>query len=709
MVNLSVENSIGIIKLGEANGPMNVISESFLEALAREVDRTFKTPSLIGLVITSDKKEFLAGADLEMILKLKSADESLRLTGKLHKLFRSLETWGKPVVAAINGTALGGGFELCLAAHYRVALESPHIQLGLPEVKLGLLPGGGGTQRLARLIGFQAAMPFLLEGRAVNAIKAKEAGLINEVVGDSSSLLSAAKNWIKANPSPKQPWDDPKFRIPGGDVQSPKGYQVFPASSAMMVEKTHNNYPAPKAVLSCLYEGLQLPFERGLEIEQKYFAQLTQTKEARNLIRTTFFGINECNKGVDRPKEISPREVRKLAVLGAGMMGSGIAYVSAVAGIPVILKDVSKEAAERGKNYSVKLLQAQVEKGRMTESEMKTILNRIETTSEVSSLQGADLIIEAVIEDRKLKARVTKESEAVMDATGVFASNTSTLPISGLAKESTRPTRFIGLHFFSPVDKMPLVEIILGKESGPEALAFCFDYLKKIKKTPIVVRDGRGFYTSRVFTSYVSEGITCLTEGIHPALIENAGKKAGMPVGPLAVADEVSLDLVYHIYKQTIEDLGPQSVNQSTFKLADEFVNKHGRLGRKSGKGFYDYPTDGAKALWPDLAKMYKTLPTQPSLETVVRRLLTIQALETARVFEEKILTNARDGDVGSILGWGFPAYTGGTLSYIEWRGVDQFITDCQELAAQHGPRFQPTPTLLKMKEKNIKSFYEIT
>lgn len=707
MIKTKLTNGVAIFEIDVQDRPMNVIHSGFLEALESEVKKATQDSGVKGLVITSQRKEFLAGADLDMVRSLRSEKESLAMTGRLHRVFRHLETWGKPVVAAINGTALGGGFELCLACHYRICLSDSHLQIGLPEVKLGLLPGGGGTQRLPRLIGIQPALPLLLEGRALDPKKAKEQGLVHELAETKEQLLQKAFAWIQANPGPKQPWDDPKFKIPGGEVGSPKGYQVLPATAAMVTEKTHGNYPAPKYILSCLYEGLQLPFERALQVEQAYFAKLTQTKEAKLMIRTLFYSVNECNKGVMRPKNIPEQSLKKVGILGAGMMGSGIAYVSAMAGVPVVLKDASKEKAEFGKGYAKKLLDQAVEKGRMTAADREQKLALIETSADPGAMAGADLVVEAVIEDRKLKAQVTHESEAVIGAQATFASNTSTLPITGLAKESKRPENFIGLHFFSPVEKMPLVEIILGEKSGPEALARCLDYVKKLKKTPIVVNDGRGFYTSRVFTTYVSEGMACLNEGIAPALIENAGRKAGMAVGPLTVADEVSLELMLHVFKQTIADLGESAIDQSIYRTADQFVSKWGRLGRKVGKGFFDYPADGKKQLWSELGQHFPLAKTQPSLEEVSRRLLTIQVVETCRVFEEKVLMHPRDADVGSIMGWGFPAYTGGALSYIEWRGLDRFLSDCAAFG-RLGPRFQPTSTLLKMKEKNIASFYEL-
>lgn len=489
--------------------------------------------------------------------------------------------------------------------------------------------------------------------------------------------------------------------MPGGEIQSPKGYQIIPASTAMMNEKTHGNYPAPKNILCAVYEGCQVPIDQALEIELRYFTELVLHPSTKNMIRTLFYGINECSKGEARPKSTPKSKISKVGILGAGMMGSGIAYVTAMAGIPCVMKDISEATLEKGKDYSAKILDKLIERGRCTVEKKQQVLDLITTTTDPNAMEGCDLVIEAVIEDRALKATVTKESEAIMPETGIFASNTSTLPITGLAKESKRPEQFIGLHFFSPVDKMPLVEIILGEKSNDTALAMCIDYVMAIKKTPIVVNDGRGFYTSRVFTTYVAEGFNMVSEGISPALIENAGKMCGMPVGPLAVADEVSIDLIYHIMKQTMEDEGPDSVDKATYQLAVKFVEELNRLGKKSGKGFYEYPSDGKKYLSPELSKLYPLKEVQPDLQEVKDRLMYIQSLETLRCHEEKIVTTSRDADVGSILGWGFPAYTGGTIGFVEMTGPDDFKKRASELESKYGKRFSP-PRILDNKE----SFY---
>ena len=695
MINYSEQNNIAVLKINVDSRPMNVITKEFLEALKLQWSQFEQNSKLKGLIITSDRPEFMAGADLEMIRHITDPLECFNLALDLQNLLRQIEKSKRPVVAAINGTALGGGFEITLACHQRIALNHPKIQLGLPEVKLGLLPGGGGTQRLPRLIGIEKSLPLLLEGRSLNPSKALEAGLIHQLANSKEELLKLATEYILQNPEASAPWDKKGYRLPGGDVQTPVGYRMFPGAMAKVTETTWHNYPAPMKILSVVYEGLQVTLEQGMEIEARAFAELVTSEVTKSMINTLFYSMNECNKGVSRPQNIPEQKVNKVGILGAGMMGRGIAYSSAMNGIEVVLKDISLEAAQAGKEYSVKLVSNLVEKGKLSSQEAEIILSRITPTADPQMMKGCDLVIEAVIEDRNLKARVTKESEDVMPKTAIYASNTSTLPITGLAEASQRPQQFIGLHFFSPVDKMPLVEIIMGEKTGDHALALCMDYVRKIKKTPIVVNDGRGFYTSRVFTTYVIEGINMLTEGIEPQLIESAGKMAGMPVGPLSVSDEVSLDLIYHILKQTEADLGADSIDQATYKVVTDFTQNLKRLGRKTGAGFYDYPENQKKRLSPILSEKFPTKEHGFSREALSLRLLTIQALETYKCLEEKIIREERDADVGSILGWGFPPYTGGTLSYIHQRGVEQFVKDCQSLEKLYGKRFK-TPASLK-------------
>ena len=685
--------------------PMNVIDEAFIESLEKNVTTALTTPGLKGIIFTSAQPTFIAGADLTLFERYKVYDDLRGFVSRLHKVFRQMEKAPVPVVAAINGTALGGGYELCLACHYRIAVNSPKIQIGLPEVTLGILPGAGGTQRLPRLIGYQKAIPLLIQGTRLKPEAAKEQGLVDLLVKDEAELMAAAESWILNSPKNIQPWDETKFKLPGGELHSPKGYQFFAATTALMLEKTQGNYPGPKAILSCVYEGLQVGLDAAIEIEMNYFADLAQSKEAQSMIRTLFFHIGACEKGAARPADIPKTEVQKLSILGAGMMGAGVAHVSAQSGMQVVLKDIKQEVAENGKKYSYNLLAKDLAKGKIMPHKQEETLARILPTTDPKAVSGSQLVIEAVIEDREIKAKVTAETEANTSADCIFASNTSTLPITGLAERSSRPENFIGIHFFSPVERMQLVEIIMGKKTGKKALAVALDYVRALKKTPIVVNDGRGFYTSRVFTKYIEEGVLCLCDGISPAVIENAGKAAGMPVGPLSVADEVSIDLVYHILQQTKKDLGAGAVNADLDKVAVRFVEILKRLGRKSGGGFYEYPKDGKKFLWPELTNEFRQTPERNNVEEVKTRLLYAQVLETLRCFEDGVLTTYRDADVGSVLGWGFPAYCGGTVSFIDFVGIQKFAETARRLEKTYGTRFRAPNFLVERAEKN-QSFY---
>ena len=678
---------------------MNVLTPEFMTELDAAIDRFSADEAVKGVVITSAKTSFIAGADLKELVGVfetgMSEQEIYAFAGKYSQLYRKLETCGKPVAAAINGTALGGGLELCLACHYRVVLDNPKAVLGLPEVQVGLLPGAGGTQRLPRLIGIREALPLMLEGRHVKPAKAVSLGIGNELASDIGEMIAKARAWVLEKGDPVQPWDQRKFKVPGGaGGMHPATVQTFMAGNAMVADKTQHNYPAPPAILSCVYEGTFLPIDKGLKIEVQYFTQLLAGPVARNMIRTLFIDKGAADKLARRPEGVPPSKVEKLGVLGAGMMGAGIAYVSAMAGQEVVLLDMELEGAERGKAYSKGLLEKRVGRGKMTEEAAGAILDRIHATTDFADLKGCDLVIEAVFEDRGIKADVTQKTEAVIDEDKIFASNTSTLPISGLAEASARPDQFIGIHFFSPVDKMPLVEVIVGEKTGDKAIAHALDYIRQIRKTPIVVNDSRGFYTSRVFSTYVREGMELLKEGVKPALIENAAKMAGMPVGPLAVHDEVTIELSYKIMKQTATDLGDAYVSSGADDVVRHFVENLDRKGKRFGAGFYEYPEGGKKFLWPGLADEYPEAETQPGVAVIQERLLHMQALESARCMEENVVTNAPEGDIGSIFGWGFPPWTGGTLSYIDTIGVEQFVADCERLAAAHGDRFKPSDWL---------------
>lgn len=724
-IHYAVTEGIAVITWEMTSSPMNVLNDESIPEFEAALQRAYADETVRGIIITSAKPEFVAGADLKMILRNNDKDpaEMRKVSSALNRVFRSLETSGKPAVAAINGTALGGGYEICLACHHRVALNNPKTLLGLVEVTLGLLPGAGGTQRLPRLIGMQAALPLLLEGKKVGVQEAKRLGLIDDIADTSAEMMEKARAYIRANPNPVKPWDEvdrktgrivgkDNFKVPGGNVQSPVGAQTFAAGTAMLMEKTKGNYPAPLEIMACVYEGLQVNIDRALGIEARHFAKVATSKVAKSLIQTMFLGMNEASKGASRPKDqpgshrrtggTAQTDVKRLGVLGAGLMGAGIAYVSAQAGIDVVLKDVSVEAAERGKDYARALLKKGVERGKVNPSKVDATLNLIKPMADYADMQACDLIIEAVFENRELKAQVTKEAEPMLAEAGVFGSNTSTLPISDLANASARPENFIGIHFFSPVDKMSLVEIIVGKQTSDYALTVAMDYVRKIRKTPIVVNDSRGFYTSRCFGTYTAEGMELLQDGVAPVLIENAGKMAGMPIGPLAVHDEVGLDLSLDVMTESIQ-AGAMRADERIYQTVKQF-NELGRVGKKVRAGFYDHPAGDAaeseqKRLWPGLAALFPVAEKQPSLDEVKTRLLYRQALEAVRCFEEGVVRTKLDGDLGSILAWGFPAYTGGALSFVDFVGVETFVKTLNRLASQYGDRFRPTEALRERAE----------
>lgn len=689
-----------------SSSPINVLNSDSITAYEKALDAAIANDQVKGIIITSARKEFIAGADLRTLANAKSqsAQELFDWLTHLQGLFRRQETCGKPVVAAINGTALGGGLELTLAAHYRVAADTPHTKLGLPEVKLGLLPGGGGTQRLPRLIGIRPALPLLTEGTHLNTQKALDLGLVHAVV-PADELLAHARAYILDGGSAKQPWDDRKFKIPGGGVQTPKSYETFVGGAAMLQRATWGVYPAPKAIMACVYHGMQMPIDQGLTYEAREFVTLARGDVAPNMIRTLFFSLNDANKLRRRPEGHPTQSYDKVGVLGAGMMGAGLAYSLAMSKIQVVLIDRDQANADQGKAYSKRLLDKRVDRGKMTREKADATLALITATTDYEQLKGAQMVIEAVFEDRGIKAEVTQRAEAVLGEDAIFASNTSTLPITGLAEASSRPKNFIGLHFFSPVDKMPLVEIITGKETSEATLARSMDLVKAMRKTPIVVSDSRGFFTSRVFATYVQEGLAMVKEGVHPMLIERAARMAGMPVGPLALADEVSLELMHRIAAQTRSDLGDKAVEHPAASLVTTFVEELSRVGKKNGAGIYDYPKDGKKRLWPELATHFPLAATQPSVVDVQQRLLHIQGIESARCLEEGVLSHTTDGDVGSILGWGFAPQHGGVFSYMDTIGVSKFTRECAQLAEQHGARFAP-PAVLESMAKEGKSFY---
>lgn len=707
--NFSAQSDNGIITvtIDQTERKMNVIGEGFNEAFATITDAFINDQDAKGLILTSGKSTFVVGADIDQLATIETAKQAFDLVEDLKTSLRRLETSGKPVVAAITGTALGGGLELALACHYRIAIDSPKTssitKLGLPEVKLGLLPGGGGTQRLPRLIGIQKALELMTQGKELRPQQALEIGFIDDVAHDDDELISKAKAWINDNPKAQQPWDKKGFKIPGGDSNHPKMVQVFSMAPAMANQKSHGNYPAITHILSSVFEGCLTDIDNGLKIESRFFVACVLSDVSKNMINSLWTQLNSIKKGQSRPQGFERSKVSKVGILGAGMMGAGIAYVSAKAGMEVVLLDTAIEGAEKGKSYSTKLLDKAISRGRSTKDKKQALLDLIKTTTSYDDLEGCDLIIEAVFEDIDIKAECTRQSEAVIPETAVYASNTSTLPITELAKASKRPNQFIGLHFFSPVDKMPLVEIIVGEKTDDATLAKGFDYVGQIGKTPIVVNDSRGFYTSRVFGTYVSEGIAMLAEGVHPRSIEVAGMKSGMPMPPLALQDEVSLSLSLHVMQQTkkaMEAEGKAFTPHPAMSVVEKMVKEFGREGKKVSKGFYDYPENGEKHLWTELTELYQTTDEQPSQQDLVDRLLYVQANETAKCYEENVVRTVADANIGSIFGWGFAPNQGGTLQFINSVGVDKFVARSRELAQKYGARFEPAQILVEMAAK---------
>lgn len=698
------EQNIVTLTLDMPGRSANVLNEEFGRGLAEALAQLQAETDLAGVILTSGKKTFLAGGDLDYLYAAADPAELFHNTQQLKAGFRALETLGKPIVAALNGTALGGGLELALACHYRICLDDPKIKIGFPEVTLGLLPGGGGIARLTRMIGLQASFPYLSEGRQVPPQAAQKDGLINELAATIEEMMAKARAWIAANSHPKQPWDQSGYRMPGGDPKRPQMVQMLAIAPAILRKNTYGNYPAPEAIMSAAVEGAMVDFETACRIESRYFAQVATSQVAKNMINTFWFQLNAINEGQSRPQEIEPQETHKVGVLGAGMMGHGIAYVTAQAGMQVVLKDVTLEKAEAGKAQVAKILQKRVGRGRATADEMQAVLDRIHPTAAADDLQGCDLIIEAVFEDRDLKARVTAEAEAQISPDAIFGSNTSTLPITGLAQRSSRPENFIGIHFFSPVDKMRLVEIIVGEQSSGRALAKAFDYTLKIRKTPIVVNDSRGFYTSRVFGTYVNEGLALLAEGQHPRAIESAGLQAGMPVGPLALSDEVSLSLMRHIREQTRKDFAAEGrpfPEHPAYQVVDTLLHQYNRAGKAQGAGFYEYPSGEPKFLWPELRRLFPlNSGRELSQAEMIERIMFVQALETVRCYEEGVLRSVADANIGSIFGWGFAPFHGGTLQYINAYGLPRFVARAGELAEQYGGRFTPPSLLIAMAEQ---------
>ena len=690
-------DNIVILTLDSPNQSANTMNADFRVVLEDIVSKLQADAEISGIIFRSAKKTFFAGGDLDELIQAEPdhATTFFNMIEEMKAKLRYIETRGIPVVAALNGTALGGGWELALGCHHRIALNDAKAKFGLPEVTLGLLPGGGGIVRMVRLLGLQNAFPFLMEGKQFGVDKAKSLGLIHDTAENEQELLNKAIAWVKANPISQQPFDVKGYKIPGGDPKTPAVAQMLAIAPAMLRDKTKGCYPAPEAIMAAAVEGAQVDVDTALTIESRYFTYLATGQISKNMIGTFWHGLNAIKSGASRPKDIAKWKATKVAVLGAGMMGAGIAYATASKGIQVVLKDVTLENAEKGKAYSQKLLDKKVSQGRLTAEKREQILALITATASAEDLKGCDLIIEAVFENPELKAKVTQEAESYLVDDGIMASNTSTLPITGLAKASKDASHFIGLHFFSPVDKMQLVEIIKGKNTSAETLAKAYDYVQQIGKTPIVVNDSRGFFTSRVFGTFVQEGLRLLAEGVHPAKIEMAALKAGMPVGPLAIQDEVSLTLSEHVANETRKALqaeGKDLPRSGADDVIETMIHQFQRKGKAVGAGFYDYPENGKKHLWDGLSHWKKD--TDLSEQEMIDRFLFVQSLDTLRCLEEGVLESVVDANVGSIFGIGFAPWTGGALQFLNQYGLEKALIRANTLEVKYGARFK-APKLL--------------
>ncbi|MBA6152368.1 3-hydroxyacyl-CoA dehydrogenase NAD-binding domain-containing protein [Gelidibacter maritimus] len=702
-------DGIAFITWDVANSPVNIMNEATISEFFTAIDQAINDEAVKGIVVNSAKRDFIAGGDLKWFLNFEATkEESFEMLMKTHQAMRQMELSTKPIVAALSGLALGGGLEIALACNHRIMTDHPINKIGLVECSVGLFPGAGGTQRFLRLLGPRKTIEYITQSKKLSAEQALKDGLVHQLAAPTDDINALAKAWILKNPEVSQPWDDKRFVVPGtpNGIGQMSGFtEFYSVSNAMAYKTTHGNMPHIKNVLNAIYHGSSTGIDKALEVEARYFVDTLFSKETKNIIRAAFVFIGDASKGKAKPKGFEQATYKKVGVLGAGMMGAGIAYVSAKAGLDVVLKDVSLEGAEKGKAYSNQLEQKKIDQGRSTEEKSAQLLDKIHPTDAVDDLKDCDLIIEAVFENLELKYKVTKETEAVISPEVIYASNTSTIPITTLAKASSKPDKFIGLHFFSPVDKMSLVEVIVGKETSDETLAAAIDYVTKIRKVPIVVNDGRGFFTSRVFGKFVNEGIAMLTEGIPPAVIENVAKKIGMPVGPLAISDEVNLKLMLDIMS---EDPTLTDFEKELEKTISTIVHTHKRPGKKEGKGFYDYPKEGKKHLWKEWSTIYPQ-QTKYNEEEIGKRLLFSMVIDSYRCLDSGVLTEPRDADIGSILGLGFPIYTGGVMSYIDYIGGQQFKDYAAGLAEKYGERFQLPESLIERIEKagNNRVFYK--
>ncbi len=712
------KDGIALITFDSPERSMNVLSQDVIGEIADWVETISTDDSIKGAVVTSGKSAFCAGANLEELGsqfsgilseiakdEQKAKRELFDMVFRLNAVFRALETCGKPVAAAINGLALGGGFELALACHARFAAgDNTKLKLGFPEAMVGLLPGAGGTQRVPRMVGLMMAAPLLIQAKQIKAKEALGMGLINGVV-PQADLIATAKAWVVDNPKAKQPWDADRFRFPGGDPWTPKGFPMFAGAPAMVRKESFGNYPALANILKAVYEGSQVPMDAALRIETRYFCELLINPKTQNMIRSLFISKQAIEKGEARPKGQTKGEIKKIGVIGAGFMGAGVAYVSAMSGVEVVQIDRDQEGADKGKAFTIEQQAKRVKRGKTTQEKADAIAARIEATTDYNALKDVDLIVEAVFENSDLKAKITKMTEAVISDTAVFGSNTSTIPISDLAKASSRPENYIGIHFFSPVHKMMLVEIIKGEKTSDYAISRAIDFVTKIRKVPIVVEDTRGFYANRCVHRLLNEGYNMLAEGVKPALIETGAKMAGMPVGPLSLQDEVAIDLAYKVMTQTRQDLGSQYVEGKADKIITSMYEA-GRYGRKTGKGFYVYE-GREKHLWSELGQFAVDglQDPQPPVRDVQDRILYTQAIEAARTMAEGIIHDPREADLGSIFGWGFAPYTGGAISFIDMVGAKAFTARADELAKAYGPQFE-VPKLLREMAVSGETFY---
>ncbi|PZS36357.1 MAG: 3-hydroxyacyl-CoA dehydrogenase [Pseudonocardiales bacterium] len=709
-------DGIVTLTLDDASQRANTMNNAFRESMQAAIERvSAEKDSITGVIITSAKDTFFAGGDLRLLSQINDDNAAEFAAGvtSIKASLRTLETMGKPVVAALNGAALGGGLEIALACHHRIALDNPKSQFGLPEVTLGLLPGGGGVTRITRLLGIaDGLMKVLLQGTRHKPAQALEIGIIDELAATPAEMLDKARAWIKAHPASIQPWDAKGYRMPGGVPSNPKLAAMLPAFPANLRKQLKGApMPAPHHIMCAAVEGATVDIDTALTIEGRYFIDLARGQVAKNMIQAFWFDLNSINAGGSRPDGYEPRPAKKVAILGAGMMGAGIAYVSARNGIDVVLKDVSIEAAEKGKDYSKKILDKAISRGKLTEAKRDEVLARITPAAEYADLAGCDLIVEAVFEKVSLKREVFGQAEPIVAPDALLGSNTSTLPITGLAEGVRRKADFIGLHFFSPVDKMPLLEIIRGEQTSDAALARALDYAAQIKKTPIVVNDSRGFFTSRVIGTFVNEALSMLAEGVHPATVEQATTQAGYPVGALQLTDELNMELLLKIRNETLEAAQAAGVSYPRQSVDDVIAKmvELGRPGRLRGAGFFDYDESGKRVgLWPGLAELFpvKGEPADVDLHELQERMLVVEAVEAARCVEEGVIEQSADANIGSIMGIGYPPWTGGVLQYINGYsgGVSGFVERADQLAERYGERFAPNP-LLRKKAENGETF----